>query len=103
MEDRQLPGFLIPSLALLAIVLFGLVVLVAVRFGVVAVAMVVGVGLYAIVAHVALPLWVYTDARRHGRAATAWAAATFFVPVVVAPVYVFLARRGDRVTVVEKN
>ena len=52
-----------------------------------------GFMLYFLVAHVALPGWVYLDARSAGNGnAVAWTAVTFLVPVVGALVYVLLVR-----------
>jgi hypothetical protein len=56
-----------------------------------------GFMLYFLVAHVALPGWVYLDARSAGGDnATAWTAVTFLVPFVGALVYLLLVRsRAD--------
>jgi heme/copper-type cytochrome/quinol oxidase subunit 4 len=53
----------------------------------------VGFMLYFVVAHVAIPGWVYLDARSAGNDyAVAWTVFSFFVPFVVALVYVLLIR-----------
>jgi hypothetical protein len=52
-----------------------------------------GFMLYFLVFHVALPGWVYLDARSGGNGnAVAWTAVTFLVPVVGALVYLLLVR-----------
>jgi hypothetical protein len=53
----------------------------------------VGFMLYFLVAHVALPGWVYLDARAAGNDnAVAWTVVTFLVPFVGALVYLLLVR-----------
>jgi hypothetical protein len=57
-----------------------------------------GFALYFLVAHVALPAWVYLDARSAGgRSAVPWTVAAFLVPFLGALVYLLVARR-DRET-----
>ena len=56
-----------------------------------------GFALYFLVAHIALPAWVYLDARptAHTSAVT-WTVVTFFVPFVGALVYLLIVRvRAD--------
>jgi apolipoprotein N-acyltransferase len=57
-----------------------------------------GFALYFLVVHVALPGWVYLDARSAGNDyAVAWTVVTFLVPLVGALVYLLLVRaRGER-------
>jgi hypothetical protein len=51
---------------------------------------------YFLVFHVALPGYVYADARARGSdAVVAWTALTFLVPPLAAAVYLLLARRGS--------
>jgi hypothetical protein len=55
-----------------------------------------GFMLYFLVFHVALPGWVYLDARSAGNDyAVAWTVLSFFVPLVGALVYLFLVRTRD--------
>jgi hypothetical protein len=52
-----------------------------------------GFVVYFLVAHVALPAWVYLDARAAGNGnAVAWTVVTFVVPLVGALVYLLLVR-----------
>ncbi|WP_380674389.1 PLDc N-terminal domain-containing protein [Salinigranum sp. GCM10025319] len=51
-----------------------------------------GFVVYFLVAHVALPAWVYLDARSAGDNAVAWTVVAFLVPLVGALVYLLLVR-----------
>jgi apolipoprotein N-acyltransferase len=52
-----------------------------------------GFALYFLVAHVALPAWVYLDARPSpGSSAVAWTVVTFLIPFVGALVYLLVVR-----------
>jgi apolipoprotein N-acyltransferase len=58
-----------------------------------------GFAVYFLVAHVALPAWVYLDARTAGNdSAVAWTVVTFLVPFVGALVYLLLVRSRREAT-----
>ncbi|MFB6155822.1 MAG: hypothetical protein ABEJ22_07995 [Haloferacaceae archaeon] len=97
MADRQSPSFLAPLFVLLVVTLGALSVMWITQLGLRSFGLFLGFVLYFLGAHVYLPYRVYVDARRRGSdSATAWAVATFLVPVVVALVYFLLVSPGDR-------
>jgi hypothetical protein len=98
MSARRLPPFFLSLVVMIALVFVALIALVGVRLGLSGLGMLLGFGAYFLLVHVYLPYRVYVDARERGRdsgRATAWAAATFFVPVLVALLYFLLVSREE--------